>query len=247
MKKRFLSFILLFAFNAAFSDECNYDQHKGCQEDSECILIPPKTGKCFKKIDGKEKSISLPFESKHTIICDQGNLTPSINSHSYITTAYALDLKPGSVSKKEVILKAGMSGKAIVYNKCHTENDECGLGFGNHVKILSDDGFMLLYAHMKNIVVKTGDTIVEGQVVGTMGASGRTGYNNPHLHVSMHYQWNHSLNFKYWKQVGYVPASVPFKLKTCTEQCGKKCEQTDILSTELHCLRTYPDSSKLCT
>jgi Peptidase family M23 len=230
---------------AIASNECNYDMQSGCSKDQRCILFPPKTARCFPVLTSELKVVMLPFESSKPIVCDQGNLSPSTESHSYINTAYALDLKPSSFFG-DVILKAGISGKAIVFNECHTENDSCGLGFGNHIKILSDDGFMLLYAHMKKIDVKTGDFIKEGQVVGSMGMTGATGVNNPHLHVSMHYDWKQGSSFDYWKQTGYVPNSVPFKIKSCRKGCSGKCSFVEIASTEIQCFRTRPKSTELC-
>lgn len=55
---------------------------------------------------------------------------------------------------------------------------------GNHVVILLEEtGTYLVIAHLKtgSVTVKTGDTVVEGQVIGACGNSGNT--SEPHIHI----------------------------------------------------------------
>lgn len=55
---------------------------------------------------------------------------------------------------------------------------------GNHVAIqLEETGTYLVIAHLKpgSVTVKTGDSVVEGQVIGACGNSGNT--SEPHIHI----------------------------------------------------------------
>lgn len=54
---------------------------------------------------------------------------------------------------------------------------------GNHVMIRMETGTYLVIAHLKNgsVTVKTGETVVEGQVIGQCGNSGNT--SEPHIHI----------------------------------------------------------------
>lgn len=72
-------------------------------------------------------------------------------------------------------IKAVESGKVI----------EAGDFFfsGNVVYIDHGQGLITMYAHMNSIEVKTGDTISRGQVIGTVGETGRV--TGPHLHLSV--------------------------------------------------------------
>jgi murein DD-endopeptidase MepM/ murein hydrolase activator NlpD len=54
---------------------------------------------------------------------------------------------------------------------------------GNTVYIDHGQGLISLYAHMHTIDVKKGDSIKQGQVIGTVGKTGRV--TGPHLHWSM--------------------------------------------------------------
>jgi len=54
---------------------------------------------------------------------------------------------------------------------------------GNIVYIQHGQGLITLFAHLDRIDVKGGDTITKGQIIGTVGATGRV--TGPHLHWSV--------------------------------------------------------------
>jgi murein DD-endopeptidase MepM/ murein hydrolase activator NlpD len=54
---------------------------------------------------------------------------------------------------------------------------------GNMVYIDHGQGLISLYAHLQDIKVKTGDTIERGQIIGTVGQTGRV--TGPHLHLGI--------------------------------------------------------------
>jgi len=54
---------------------------------------------------------------------------------------------------------------------------------GNMIYIDHGKGLISLYAHMHEIKVKTGDDIKEGQIIGTVGETGRV--TGPHLHLAV--------------------------------------------------------------
>lgn len=56
-------------------------------------------------------------------------------------------------------------------------------GYGYIVIIEHADGLITLYAHNRDLRVKTGQSVRQGQVVATVGDSGRT--SGPHLHFEV--------------------------------------------------------------
>ncbi len=55
--------------------------------------------------------------------------------------------------------------------------------YGNYVKIDHGNGYQTIYAHLQNYLVKKGETVKQGQVIGQIGSSGRS--TGPHLHYEI--------------------------------------------------------------
>lgn len=61
----------------------------------------------------------------------------------------------------------------------------CGVdgGYGNSVVVSHGDGLITRYAHMQRFVVKDGQTVTRGELLGYIGNSGRS--TGPHLHYEV--------------------------------------------------------------
>ena len=57
------------------------------------------------------------------------------------------------------------------------------MGFGNYIVIRHSYGFATKYAHLDNVYVEEGDTVTQGQKIGTMGNTGLS--TGPHLHFEV--------------------------------------------------------------
>jgi murein DD-endopeptidase MepM/ murein hydrolase activator NlpD len=73
---------------------------------------------------------------------------------------------------------AAADGKVIEVSKATVE-----AGYGNHIEIDHGNGFISRYAHLEDILVKQGQKISKGSVIGTIGNSG--GSIAPHLHYEI--------------------------------------------------------------
>lgn len=63
--------------------------------------------------------------------------------------------------------------------------------YGNMVTIKHADGWESLYAHLSRYTVKNGESVVQGEVIGYMGNTGRS--TGQHLHFELHKGgWNNS-------------------------------------------------------
>jgi len=61
---------------------------------------------------------------------------------------------------------------------------EYNSGYGNYVKIDHGYSYETLYAHMSDLVVKIGDRVQRGDLLGYLGSTGRS--SGPHLHYSIY-------------------------------------------------------------
>lgn len=57
-------------------------------------------------------------------------------------------------------------------------------GFGNCIMLKHANGIETLYGHLSKILVKVGDNILIGQIIGKIGSTGRS--TGPHLHYEIH-------------------------------------------------------------
>lgn len=234
--KSFVFLLLLIVASSAFSIEknCKYEDESSCPAGFYCIHFEKDKDVCVESSSGVKPQVVYPFDKKTLSICDQGNLSPDGNSHTWNNTAFALDLQ-GDRKKKKNKIYAGVNGIAIIHSGCKTKNDQCGAGFGNHVKILTEDNFIVFYAHLSEIKAKTGDAIKTGDEIGTEGETGWTGKDNRHLHMSVHSDWK-TMGLEYWKNLGYLPPSIPFNLVDCNGDV--------FFSKDIQCKRTSSADSK---
>lgn len=76
-------------------------------------------------------------------------------------------------------------GKAVLSaaNGKVIERKYDSLGFGNYIVIRHKYGFQTKYGHLQNVYVDEGDTVTQGQKIGTMGSTGLS--TGPHLHFEV--------------------------------------------------------------
>lgn len=80
---------------------------------------------------------------------------------------------------------AHSSGKVIFCQTGMTHNNEVGnnASYGNCVKILHDNGYYTLYAHLANVNVRLNQYVQKGQDIGYMGNTGNS--SAAHLHFEV--------------------------------------------------------------
>ena len=83
-------------------------------------------------------------------------------------------------------VKAITNGKVLLaeFDGTTTEGyDAFNDGYGNKVEILNNDGKRVVYGHLREILVKPGDIVTQGMIIGKTGCSG--GSRVPHLHLEI--------------------------------------------------------------
>jgi len=110
------------------------------------------------------------------------------------STHHGIDIASSDGSTGKINITAAKAGTVIYPSKTDKIDCpysagpidyQCGSGYGNYVMIEHDDGAVTVYAHLQEntIIVRKGDTVVAGQVLGKMGSSGRS--TGPHLHFEV--------------------------------------------------------------
>lgn len=61
--------------------------------------------------------------------------------------------------------------------------DAFNQGYGNKIEIVNEDGNRVVYAHLRKIMVKPGQKVKQGEIIGLSGSSG--GSRVPHLHIEI--------------------------------------------------------------
>ena len=72
----------------------------------------------------------------------------------------------------------------FVKQGCTPGYRSCGGGYGNYVVINHNNGTQTLYGHLKSVMVRAGEQVSEGQLIGTEGNTGRS--TGAHLHFEIH-------------------------------------------------------------
>ena len=137
----------------------------------------------------------------------------------------ALDIAPAADAGVVNVI-AAQAGEVIVANTGCVSfeglGSSCGGGYGNYVAIKSDDGNYQYYGHMhqNTLKVKVGDKVVQGQVIGKVGSSGRS--TGTHLHFEVREGQD-----AYGSRVdplNYVDQDNPRPATTSTEGSNDSCE-----------------------
>lgn len=226
-------FGVLFSFQVSACDFIKND----CATGFRCVFsFQDQPAECVADYKGKYLELAGAFSYRRDLTCDQGTYTESRASHSYLNALYAIDIHTPHENSKGAKVYAGVAGKVAIYNGCETENDYCGAGFGNQVKIFHQDGFIVLYAHLEKVKVKNGQLVKAGDLIGIEGNSGATGEKNRHLHQSVHFDWR-PMGIEYWSQLGYLPFSVPFTFKICDPEVVHACVPKLVNVKDLKCVR----------
>lgn len=80
---------------------------------------------------------------------------------------------PWSRANEDIPIRASASGKASL-------QDQGKSGYGLHVRIQMDDGYILIFAHLSRTTVRGGQYVKSGELIGWMGNTGNS--TGKHLH-----------------------------------------------------------------
>lgn len=132
--------------------------------DGEMKTVSPSVSKSL-SVESKSSSQS---SSKYYAKPTSGPKTQGLHGHNGKDFGGHIgDAVNAAASGKVIIAKTGWNG-----------------GYGNYVVIDHPNGQQTLYGHMSAIMVSSGDTVTQGQRIGSIGNTGKS--TGPHLHFEVH-------------------------------------------------------------
>ncbi len=153
------------------------------------------TARKLAELSTKARVQSVSFTDLHRKAKEQQLLLarkPSINpispaDHVWLTSSFGYRRDPFNGRKRmhhgidlagQVGIKIYATGEGVVkvaeYNR---------YGYGKEIILDHGFGYQSIYAHLNDIYVNTGDTVKRGQLIGTLGSTGRS--TGPHLHYEI--------------------------------------------------------------
>ncbi len=162
-------------WNPAFSDNIKYSE------------FVKRMNQISQDIDSRSKQLSI---LEKLLIADQYKLmiTPTGNpvEKGWISSYFGMRKDPfnGKQKMHNGVDIAGKSGTNVmatadgVVISARKQN-----GYGKVLEIEHGYGLSTRYAHNKTIVVKVGDVVKQGQIIASMGSSGRS--TGPHVHYEV--------------------------------------------------------------
>lgn len=108
-----------------------------------------------------------------------------------ITQAYsgahlAVDIGRSHLTGEPITSHSAGTVVMVQTGQKNNKNATGNKSYGNFVKIDHGDGYATLYAHLASVTVQKGATVMAGQIIGTMGNTGRSFGMHLHFEVRHH-------------------------------------------------------------
>ena len=109
--------------------------------------------------------------------------------NSYIIKDYnpgtneGIDIGSNEELVNVIAIKSGVISKVV--NNCEASDKTCNSGYGNMVVISHSDGMSTTYAYLDEIYVTDGQSVMQGELIGTTGTTGDTNEKALHFEIKI--------------------------------------------------------------
>lgn len=182
--------------NALYEQTDDYIEELKAQRDKYSDKIDDLDDEAEKVEEEIQKLIREAERKNYMGDLDEGSFLWPVPGYYYVSSEYGyrwgklhkgLDIAGSGIKGADIT--AANSGEVIfVYNKCthnygKSKSCGCGGGYGNYCIVDHGGGYTTLYGHATEIIVKVGDKVTTGDVLGYVGSTGySTGW---HLHFEI--------------------------------------------------------------
>ena len=139
-----------------------------------------------KRIDGEIKAMTEELKKQQTPPTATGSYIWPSKSSYVVTSQYGwrtIALYGYSRFHAGIDIGASMGSSILAADGGNVIVSAYDGGYGNYVMINHGDGRVTLYAHMSSRGVAVGQTVTQGQYIGTVGSTGNS--TGPHLHFEV--------------------------------------------------------------
>jgi hypothetical protein len=161
--------------------------------------------------------LALPVDAATEVYCTHAS---GEGSHAWENALWALDLD-SAYDGPPATIRASAEGIAYVFPRDETcvappgtparsDDQPCGEGWGNHVKVFHGAGYFTLYAHLARVAVRDGQRVTRGEALGTEGSTGMAGHRHVHWSVQ---RLPGSSEAEWSQRRAWIGESVPFRFE----------------------------------
>ena len=167
------------------------------------IDVAQKIDKLYRQIDIQTRSfeylVEMADENQKKIACIPSIQPVSVKDLTFISSYFGVRIDPFSKYQKP---HYGLDFVAPMGTKIYATGDGIVTlskysrkGYGNEIIIDHNFGYNSRYAHLDKILIKEGQKVKRGQLIGLLGNTGRS--TGPHLHYEIRYN-NQPINPIYY-------------------------------------------------
>ncbi len=156
------------------------------------------------RVKDEVEELQKEYDRQHTKVVGTGRFIWPVDSN-VVTSGFGsrnTGIAGASTNHKGVDLKAGYGANIYAADSGTVLVSALSSSYGNYITISHGNGYTTLYGHMSKRLVKAGDTVKQGQVIGYAGATGIA--NGPHLHFEIWENGNRVNPLKYFSAGSYV-------------------------------------------
>lgn len=146
----------------------------------------PESVTYFSSVDNK---YYYPIGSAEITVENGKKFAKSNPVNSYIIKDYnpgtneGIDIGSNEELVNIIAIKSGVISKVV--NNCEPSDKTCNSGYGNMVVISHSDGMSTTYAYLDEIYVTDGQSVMQGELIGTTGTTGDTNEKALHFEIKI--------------------------------------------------------------
>ena len=146
----------------------------------------PESVTYFSSVDNK---FYYPIGSAEITVENGKKFAKGNPVNSYIIKDYnpgtneGIDIGSNEELVNIIAIKSGVISKVV--NNCEPSDKTCNSGYGNMVVISHSDGMSTTYAYLDEIYVTDGQSVMQGELIGTTGTTGDTNEKALHFEIKI--------------------------------------------------------------